>query len=181
MKILQTPIDGLFILENNIAYDQRGLFFKPYTVDIATEHNLEADWKEIYYSVSGAGVIRGLHFQLPPKQHAKLVFTPQGKILDAVVDLRPASQTFGTRHTLPLSAECGRALYIPAGCAHGFRALEEGSLVCYATTSPYSPEHDSGIRWDSAGIDWGISTPVVSERDASLPSMDEFLRRRTDW
>lgn len=119
-------------------------------------------------------MIRGMHFQTPPAQHAKIVFCPVGEILDVVLDLRKNSPTFGQHFSQILSAENHLALYIPEGCAHGFRALTEGAMTFYLVSSVHNPAHDKGIRWDSFGFDWGAEAPVMSERDGSFPQMQDY-------
>ena len=129
---------------------------------------------EQYYSVSHSGVLRGLHFQLPPSDHDKLVYCTAGAAFDVALDLRLGSPEFGRHIGLTLSAEAHNLLYLPRGFAHGFCVTEGPATMVYNTTTPYAPEHDTGILWNSAGIDWPVDTPLVSTRDRNFPALDEF-------
>ncbi|RYD50878.1 MAG: dTDP-4-keto-6-deoxy-D-glucose epimerase [Sphingobacteriales bacterium] len=170
----QLLIDRLQVLTLPHFTDLRGSFTKTFHEDTLQAAGIEFTLRESYYSVSGKDVIRGMHFQTPPAQHAKIVFCPVGKILDVVLDLRKHSSTYGQHFSQVLSAENHLALYIPEGCAHGFRALTEGAMTFYLVSSVHSPAHDSGIRWDSFGFDWGAETPVMSERDQTFPEWTDF-------
>ncbi|MEL6827035.1 MAG: dTDP-4-dehydrorhamnose 3,5-epimerase [Pseudomonadota bacterium] len=125
---------------------------------------------------SQVGVLRGLHFQIPPTAQAKLVSCARGKIFDVAVDIRKSSPTFGHYVGTELSAENGQQLYIPEGFAHGYLTLSQDCLVQYKVSNYYSPEHERGLAWDDAGleIDWPLAgrSPFVSEKDANLPGLD---------
>ena len=145
--------------------------------DAFKELELETDFREQYYSVSRKNVLRGLHFQLPPSDHAKLVYCTEGRIFDAAVDLRQGSASYGRFHTCELSRENGKMLYIPRGMAHGFYTLSEQAVVMYNVTSLYDAERDSGILWHSVGIPWPVPTneqPILSRRDKGFCSFAEF-------
>jgi dTDP-4-dehydrorhamnose 3,5-epimerase len=174
MKINSTPFEGLFILETINFQDNRGSFQKLFNYDFFKEHGLDTDFKEFYYSVSQKNVIRGMHFQLPPYDCAKLAYVSIGKIRDVVVDIRKKSNTYGQCFSMELDDAKAQYLYIPKGFAHGFLSLKDGSIVNYAQTSCYSQEHDCGIFYDSIGFDWGVAYPVVSERDLIFKSLDNF-------
>jgi len=135
---------------------------------------MEVDFREQYYSISKKNVLRGMHFQLPPHDHYKLVTCVEGRILDVVVDLRRSSPTFGQHLCVELSGVRADSIYIPSGLAHGFLVLSRRALVLYNVSSLYAPLHDTGIRWDSAGIQWPVVAPQVSERDAVLPPLAAF-------
>jgi len=122
-----------------------------------------------------ARVIRGLHFQKPPADHAKIVYCLEGSALDVVLDLRSSSASFGQHIKVKLSRESPIAIYIPSGCAHGFLAQADHTLMFYQVSTGYVPALDSGIRWNSAGIDWPTDTPIVSTRDQTLPCLAEFI------
>ena len=117
-----------------------------------------------------------MHFQIPPHQHTKLVYCLWGRVIDAVVDLRVGSLTYGQYETFELSQENARAIYIPAGFAHGFYVTSEKAIMVYNLSSVYAPDHDRGIRWDSVGISWPIfeANPILSERDRAFLSFSEF-------
>lgn len=174
MKIISTPFDGLLILETNNFIDNRGSFQKLYNFDFFLENQLLIDFKEFYYSVSQKNVIRGMHFQLPPFDHVKLVYVSRGSIKDVVIDLRKDSATFGHHFSINLNNCDGKYLYIPKGFAHGFLSLEDGSIVNYAQTSCYSKEYDSGIALNSFGFDWEIEHPIISERDLIFEEFENF-------
>ena len=174
MEISRTPIPGLLLLQAVPFQDIRGGFQKPFNETFFRENGLAADFKEFYYSVNRKDVIRGMHFQTPPCDHEKLVYVSKGRILDVVVDIRKSSPTFGNYFETELNDREGCYLYIPKGLAHGFCALEEGSVVHYAQTSCYDPEHDAGISFRSFGYTWPVSDPIVSERDRSFPDWQSF-------
>lgn len=174
MKKIETPLAGLYILETVNFQDERGRFQKLYNSGFFEENGLDTDFKEFYYSVSRKNVIRGMHFQLPPFDHTKLVYVSKGKIRDVVVDLRKKSATFGKFFSLEMDEQEARYLYIPRGMAHGFLALEEGSIVNYAQTSCYAKDQDGGIAWDSFGFDWGVQQPIVSGRDLTFEKLENF-------
>ncbi len=168
-EIRSTEIPGCLEIFANIYSDPRGRFVKTFRNDWFQSQGLRSDFAEQYYSVSHRRVLRGLHFQGPPAHHAKLVYCVHGAVLDAVLDLRPRSASFG-RHTLrELSADDGNMLYLPEGVAHGFYVTSESATIVYAVTSAYSPQYDSGVHWASAGIQWPDSDPIVSKRDQALP------------
>jgi dTDP-4-dehydrorhamnose 3,5-epimerase len=125
-----------------------------------------------------AGTLRGLHFQLPPMAQAKLVTVLRGRILDAVVDIRQGSPTFGKYVSEELSAESGHQLYIPVGFAHGLLTLEDDVVVMYKTSEHYAPGHDSGIRWNDPDIafPWPVNEAdiILSDKDRRLPFLKEF-------
>ncbi len=174
MKLIQTELEGVFIIENFHAEDDRGSFTKTYHMDFFTENKLCSEFRESYYSVSRKDVIRGMHFQLPPHDHEKLVYVLRGKIEDVILDLRKNSATYGKHISVELSEKNRYSVYIPKGCAHGFRSLEENSTTVYNVATVYDFESDSGIRWDSFGFDWGVNSPVMSEKDKNLVLFENF-------
>lgn len=174
MKIVPTVIPGCFQIIPDIRGDERGSFVKVFHEDIFREHGLATDYAEEYYSVSHRGVIRGLHFQTPPHAHAKLVYCTQGAVMDAALDLRRGSPTYGQHIKLELSAANGHMLYLPAGLAHGFCSLSEQSLMVYKVTTTYAPNNDAGLLWNSAGIDWPVQEPIMSARDRQFGSLADF-------
>ncbi len=174
MTFLETRIPGCLEIVPLCFQDKRGRFVKTYHEQTFESHGCCIDWKEEFYSVSRRGVLRGLHFQLPPHQHDKLVYCTAGTLLDAVVDLRKGSPTYGDHILLELSAEKGNMLYIPRGLAHGFYVTSESATMMYKVSSVYAPDHDAGIRWDSAGIAWPASTPIITTKDGILPPLINF-------
>lgn len=174
MKLSDTTIPGLRIIELPAFTDDRGLFVKTFHDTTLQDADIHFRLKESYFSLSKKDVIRGMHFQLPPYEHAKIVFCPKGAILDVVVDLRKGSVTYGEHFAQELSAGNHLAYYIPEGCAHGFKALTDDAMTYYLVSSEYNKEHDTGIRYDSFGFDWGVQEPVVSVRDLSFQTLEAF-------
>lgn len=171
MNIIRTKLDSVFEIQNKKFEDERGVFIKTFHEDIFKEHGLETDFKESFFSISRKGVLRGMHFQLPPHDHAKLVYVTCGEILDVAVDIREGSLTYGQYFATILSQENAKSLYIGKGYAHGFLTLSESATVVYLTSTVHSPENDKGIHWDSFGFDWGLKEPVISERDESFSKL----------
>lgn len=174
MQIVETSIPGCLELVPPVFRDERGLFVKTFHAPLFSEHGLVTDYAEEFYSVSRRGVLRGLHFQLPPHDVTKLVWCLAGRVLDVVVDLRVGSPACGRHVAVELSSERANMLYIPTGLAHGFLSLEDNTVMMYKCTQVYSAEHDTGIRWDSAGIAWPEASPLVSARDGRFPSLADF-------
>ena len=168
------PLPGLRLFRPRIFRDERGTFVKTYHRPTFDLEGMEFDSQEEFYSTSNCGVIRGMHFQIPDCAHAKVVTCLRGRILDVVVDLRRDAPTFGQHWSVVLGAVDPAVFYIPVGFAHGFLALEPDALVHYRCTTPYSREHDRGIRWDSFGYNWPETNPIMSARDRALPSLAEF-------
>jgi dTDP-4-dehydrorhamnose 3,5-epimerase/CDP-3, 6-dideoxy-D-glycero-D-glycero-4-hexulose-5-epimerase len=170
----KTSIDGLLILSNPLFIDNRGSFKKVFTETEFKTLSLENNFSELYYSISNKNVIRGMHFQIPPYDHIKMVYVIQGRILDVCLDLRKKSLTYGQYFSYELLGDSEDYVYIPKGIAHGFLSLEDNTIVHYAQTACYSKEHDCGVRYDSFGFDWGIQSPVLSTRDRTFPSLNNF-------
>lgn len=154
--------------------DNRGLFVKTFNDSLFRQMGISFTVRESYFSVSALDVIRGMHFQLPPYHHAKIVFCPSGSILDVAVDLRRDSPSYGHCFSQVLSADNHKAFYIPEGFAHGFKALSPGAITYYLVSSEYNPAHDAGIAYDSIGFDWGGGVPVLSERDKGFCRIADF-------
>lgn len=154
--------------------DHRGSFCKSYHETEFRDAGLPTGFKEAYFSTSHRGVIRGMHFQVPPAALHKLVTCVSGEILDVLLDLRKGSPTFGQHMTLHLNAESGWSLLVPRGVAHGFLSLTEGAIVSYQVTEEYSSACDLGVRWDSFGCDWSFPDPILSSRDQAFPHFQDF-------
>ena len=174
MNIIPTQLPDAKIIELPQFTDARGSFIKTFHATLLKEAGISFELKESYFSVSKKEVIRGMHFQLPPHQHSKIVFCPQGAIMDVIIDLRRNSPTYGQFEMQELSAENHRAFYIPEGFAHGFKALTADAMTYYLVSSEYSQAHDMGIRYDSIGIDWQVDHPILSARDLSFPALKDF-------
>ncbi|MDH5750838.1 MAG: dTDP-4-dehydrorhamnose 3,5-epimerase family protein [Deltaproteobacteria bacterium] len=170
----ELAIPGCYEITPPRHVDARGSFVKLFHHDIFAGQGLETDYREEYYTVSEQGVIRGLHFQVPPADHVKLVCCLEGRVLDALVDLRVGSPSYGRHVLLTLTPEKANCAYIPAGIAHGFCALSPKTIMLYKVSTVYSPEHDRGILWNSVGIPWPVEQPVISQRDADFPPLAQF-------
>ncbi len=171
-------IDGLFIFQPRVFEDERGSFFESFQ----HEKFCEAIGQEILFvqdneSISHKNVLRGLHFQLPPFAQGKLVRVIKGSVLDLAVDLRKNSHTYGQHFKLILSAENKKQLWIPAGFAHGFLALENETIFAYKCTNYYHPASEQTLLWndESLTIEWECSAPIVSEKDQVGARFNEFI------
>lgn len=174
MKFIPTPLDGLLLIETDIRRDNRGTFVKVFHEDTFLERGLNCTIKESHYSFSKKNVIRGMHYQEPPKDGTKVVYVTDGKILDVILDIRRGSPTYGKYYQVEISATNGKVVYVPSGFAHGYLSLENNSCVTYLHTAMYSPEHDRGIRVDSFNFPWGVKKPILSERDQLFPAFKDF-------
>ena len=175
MKLTELSINGAFLIDNFRFSDHRGEFVKVFNHEVFKSQGiLETDFREVYYSKSKKGVIRGMHFQAPPADHAKLVFLLSGRVRDVLLDLRTNGGVYGAHLAIDLQAD-QNAIYIPRGIAHGFRALEDDSVMLYCQTTGYHRGCDSGIHYNSFGCDWGGTTdPVISDRDTEFVSFQDF-------
>jgi len=174
IDLKHSKIPSCFEIIPEVFKDERGTFVKTFHEGVFKKNSLETNFAEEYYSFSCKGVLRGLHFQLPPVEHVKLVYCVSGKVLDAVVDLRVGSPTYGEFETFELSAEKANMIYIPKGLAHGFYVLSESAIMMYKVTTVYSPEHDTGILWNSVGIPWPDEKPIISKRDSEFIAFKDF-------
>lgn len=174
MQFSQTSIPGLVLLAAEPRRDERGYLTKDFARDEYAAVGLPVEFAEELHTLSRAGVLRGLHLQLPPSAQAKIIFCEHGAIFEAVVDLRVGSRTFAQFETFELNAENARGLFIPIGLAHGFCVQSGEALVAYRLTTGLDAACDAGIRWDSVGIPWPVGQPLISARDAALPRLEHF-------
>ena len=168
------PSRAATVLRLDRHVDARGDFVKVFQQSVYEANGLDPTLAEVYWSTSRRGVVRGLHLQLPPSEHAKTVTVIRGTIHDVVVDLRAGSPTFHEHIAITLSSDEPAALQVPVGCAHGFQVTSDEAIVEYLVATEHDPERDTGVRWDSAGIEWPVAEPIVSARDAALPALDEL-------
>ena len=175
MNIEKTSLEGCYKIIPKIFKDDRGVFIKTFHYDTFIKNGLRTDFKEQYYSVSDKNVLRGMHFQLPPAAHAKLVYCTEGAVVDVVLDIRKGSSTFGNYETFNLSKENAVMVYIEEGFAHGFYSLENNTTMVYNVTSVYDPVSDSGIRWNSFGFKWPTKNSMLSERDSQFGEFCDFI------
>lgn len=174
MKIKASLLPGCHELQLSVLRDLRGSFVKTFHHEWFVEHEMDGLFLEEYYSLSHRGVLRGLHFQLPPHDHSKLIYCIVGRVLDVGVDIRRGSPTYGKALNVELSAETANAVYLSAGVAHGFYVLSETATIVCKTSSVYSQAHDAGVRWDSIDFRWPDLAPTLSERDRALPALAAF-------
>jgi dTDP-4-dehydrorhamnose 3,5-epimerase len=175
MQVERTPLEGLLVLVPPRFGDERGFFCESWSRRAMEGAGIEIDFVQDNHSLSRAkGTVRGLHYQSPPMAQAKLVRCGRGRLLDAAVDARRGSPSYGRWHVEELSFENGRQLLVPAGFLHGFATLEPDTEIVYKCSAPYSREHDGAVRWDSAGVAWGVAEPVLSDKDAAAPAFAEW-------
>ena len=180
--IAATPdprLPEVLLLESRLFRDARGSFQELYNAERYAAAGLDARFVQDNLSRSARHVLRGLHLQHPRGQ-GKLVTVLEGAVYDVVVDVRRGSPTFGRWTGYTLTAESGHQLWIPAGFAHGFLALAEGTLVSYKSTERYSPGDELCVRWDDpdVGIDWPVRAPLLSERDGAAPRLAAIAPER---
>ena len=181
MRILKTDIEGVLIIEPRLFEDERGYFFEAFSErKFAELTGITTRFVQDNESRSAVGVVRGLHFQLPPHAQSKLVRVVRGAILDVAVDIRRGSPTFGLYVAVELSEHNHRQLFIPRGFAHGFSVLEGDAIVEYKCDKYYAPEAEGAIRWDDStlAIDWHIThnEAIVSAKDKENPLFEECER-----
>ena len=179
MKITETEIQGLFVIEPEVFGDSRGYFFESFSRRKFEEATgIQVDFVQDNESKSSYGVVRGLHFQKAPYSQAKLVRVIKGRVLDVAVDLRADSPTFGKYRAMELSEENHLQFFIPKGFAHGFSVLSEEAVLQYKCDDYYAPDHEGGIAWDDPelNIDWKIPEDkvIVSKKDTGHPSFREI-------
>ena len=175
MHIETTPIEGLLIITPSVFEDERGYFMESYNHTKWFE-KLQTEFVQDNESQSKKGVVRGLHFQIPPFQQAKLVRVVKGSVWDVAVDLRKKSPTYGKHFKVLLSAENKKQFFIPEGFAHGFAALEDETIFSYKCSCYYHPSSEGMLLWNDPdlGIDWGVENPFVSNRDQQAPKFATF-------
>jgi dTDP-4-dehydrorhamnose 3,5-epimerase len=178
MPFITTDITGLLVFEPTVFADSRGYFFESYNEKNLAGLGIDARFVQDNESSSLYGVIRGLHYQLPPYAQAKLIRVLEGKILDVVVDIRKGSPTYGRSYSIKLTARNKKQLFIPAGFAHGFSVLSKKAVVLYKCDNFYNKEYEKGIRFDDPqlNIDWKIPVDkaIISDKDKILPLFAEY-------
>ena len=173
MRFTETELDGSFVVELDRHTDERGFFARIWCREELAELGLTSDLSQCSISRNAlAGTLRGMHFQRHPHEEAKLVRCTSGAIYDVIIDLRPASSTFGQWVGVELDADSGQALYVPEGFAHGFQTLVDASDVLYMISTPYVPEAGAGVRWNDPAfaVQWPEAADrVISDRDRTWP------------
>ena len=178
MKVEQTSIKDLVVIEPEIFYDSRGYFFESYNQNLFIKKLGDFKFVQDNESKSSKGVLRGFHFQKPPFEQAKLVRCIEGEVLDVALDLRKNSSTYGKHEKVILSGDNKKQFFIPRGFAHAFLVLSETAICSYKVDNIYVPKFDSGIIWNDPSllINWGIdvSKLIISEKDKNLDMLKNF-------
>lgn len=176
MIFTETSIAGAYLVDMERMRDERGFFARAWSAEEFAEMGLEADFPVVNFSASERkGTIRGLHYQKAPHADAKFVRCVKGSLFDVVVDLRPESPTFRQWAGFEIRASEHRAIYVPAGCAHGVQTLEDHTEMLYMVSASYRPGAEGGIRWNDPffGIEWPYcSERIVSDKDQLWPDYD---------
>jgi len=176
MKVTETKLEGVFIVEPQVFGDARGWFMETYSKKKTPQ--IDCDFVQDNQSFSAQkGTLRGIHFQTPPMEQAKLLRCTKGAIMDYAVDIRPNSKTYKQWVAVELTEENKKQLFIPRGFGHAFVTLTEDTEVLYKADNYYSPEHDRSILWSDPdiGIDWGTDDPIVSDRDKKAMLLKEII------
>lgn len=173
MNVETTDFDGIVVFTPDTHGDSRGFFRELLRRDVFEHAAGPVEFVQENESLSRGGVVRGLHWQVPPFCQAKLVNVCRGRVLDVAVDLRPGSSTFGRYFSIILDGESGRSVFIPKGFAHGFAVLSDEALFRYKVDAPYAPDYERSCAWNSPalGIDWHISPDgiIISPKDTKAP------------
>ncbi len=182
MGVIKTDIEGVLIIEPRIFGDERGYFYESYNKErFKEETGLDIDFVQDNQSMSGYGVLRGLHFQKAPYAQSKLVRVIKGAVLDVAVDIRVGSPTFGKHVAVELTGENHRQFFIPRGFAHGFVVLSKEAIFQYKCDNLYAPQSEGAIAWNdpALGIDWRVSAKdvILSEKDKHHPLLGEALQQ----
>ena len=172
MKVSQTELDGVLLIEPTVHHDSRGRFFESYAKEKYRAVGIQEDFVQDNQSLSNKNVLRGLHYRIDPEQ-SKLVRVVKGEVFDVVVDIRKSSPTFGKWQSFILSDTNHLQLYVPVGFAHGFCVLSDTMEFLYKVSEYYSGEKEKGLIWNDPdiGIDWPISDPILSDKDKSNPRL----------
>lgn len=176
MKLKETGISGLIVIEPDVFGDSRGYFMESFSLRKFRElTGLDIDFVQDNESKSSYGVVRGLHFQRPPHAQSKLVRVVQGRVLDVAVDLREGSPTYGKHYAIELSGENHLQMFIPKGFAHGFAVLSDEAVFQYKCDEYYAPESEGAVAWDDPdlAIDWMLPKEDIrlSDKDKSNPNL----------
>jgi len=174
VTLSESEIPGCYEVQLPVHSDTRGSFVKTVVSSQLSKRGLETSFVETFYTVSGANVLRGMHLQLPPADHAKFVYCVTGDVMDVCLDVRRGSPAFGRHIVIELAPARNNAIYLPRGVAHGFYVRQAPAIIVYHVTSEHEPQLDSGIAWNSFGAPWPSDSPVLSARDAALVPLHRF-------
>ena len=177
MRFSKTSIEGVAEVTIDWHRDERGGFGRVFCAEEFAGNGLISSLAQCSISSNlRRGTVRGFHLQAEPHSEAKLVHCVAGRMFDVALDLRPGSRTYGKHHAIELSSESGLMLFIPEGCGHAFQTLEDATSIIYYISAPYHPESARGVAWNdpAIGIDWPIKDAILSERDRTLPQLEDF-------
>lgn len=177
MKLIATPLAGMWVIETAPRGDTRGRLTRLFCAEAFAAVRSDLRFVQVNHSITALrGTVRGLHWQRAPRAEAKLIRCLRGSVFDVAVDLRSGSPTFGRWHGVELSEHNEREVFIPEGCAHGFQALSDDAQLLYQHTAPHAPDCEAGLRYDDAelGIAWPLPVTLVSERDMGHPLLREI-------
>ena len=175
MKIVETPLEGLLVIEPRIFGDDRGFFLETHHRQKYREYGIDRNFVQDNLSFSVKGTLRGLHFQIR-KPQAKLVQALTGEIFDVAVDIRPVSPTYGKWYGIRLSEKNRFQMFIPEGFAHGFCVLSDSAYFHYKCSAYYDSQDEGGILWSdqTVAIDWPVDDPIISSKDCRLPKLSDL-------
>lgn len=176
MELIETKLNGLFVIKPRVFEDARGYFFESYNQNNFKNAGLNLNFVQDNQSLSNKGVLRGLHFQTPPYSQGKLVRVIIGSVFDVAVDIRKNSPTYGHWFGMELNERNKAMMYIPEGFAHGFATLMDGTIFSYKCTNFYNKNSEDCILWNDPeiGITWNIESPILSEKDLLGKKLSEF-------
>ena len=177
MKVTKLSLDGVLLIDPDVFADERGYFFESFNEPEFFKAGINHRFVQDNQSLSGKGVLRGLHYQAPPFEQGKLVRVIKGAVTDVVVDIRKSSPTYGKYLAVQLNEINRHMLWIPPGFAHGFITLEEETLFLYKCTNVYNRTSECGIIWNDPDlkINWGVGKPVVSAKDLELGFFKDLI------
>ena len=184
MTFIRGNLEGVWIIEPKVFGDNRGFFMETWSRRDFEENGLFYDFVQDNHSSSTLkGTLRGIHFQRGSKAQAKLMRCVRGRVLDVAVDLRPSSPTYKQWQAVELSEENRRQILIPRGFGHGFLTLTDHVEFLYRADNPYAPEADTGLLWNDPelGIEWGIESPILSEKDRHNPLLRDTVTGFEEW
>lgn len=176
MEFKTTPIEGLLVIEPKVWRDERGYFFESYSKKTLEQQGIHHEFVQDNQSLSNKGTLRGLHFQAAPFAQGKLVRVIKGKVWDIAVDIRKDSPTYGQYYGCELSEHNNIQFWIPPGFAHGFITLEDNTIFSYMCTNYYDKASEGGLLWNDPdlAIDWGVTSPILSDKDKVLPCLKDL-------
>ena len=179
MEIIKTPLEGLLVIKPRIFGDDRGYFFESWSKQSFDEVGLDLNFVQDNQSLSGKGVLRGLHFQNPPYAQGKLLRVVKGSVLDIAVDIRKDSPTYGQHFSIELTEKNKTIVWIPPGFAHGFLTLKDNTIFTYKCTGVYNKESEGALLWNDKdlNINWKVNDPLVSEKDLVAGNFKDFVSK----